>query len=48
MNPATITRLDLTSSRAPEIFLLAATCVILLVDLFLDDGNAGSRSCCRC
>jgi NADH-quinone oxidoreductase subunit N len=36
MNPAIITRLDLMLA-APEIFLLAATCVILLVDLFLDD-----------
>ena len=38
MNPASITRLDLALA-APEIFLLAATCVILLVDLFLDDKN---------
>jgi len=36
MNPASITRLDLVLA-APEIFLLAATCVILLIDLFLDD-----------
>ena len=36
MNPAIITRLDLMLA-APEIFLLAATCLILLVDLFLDD-----------
>jgi NADH-quinone oxidoreductase subunit N len=36
MNPASITRLDLVLA-APEIVLLAATCVILLVDLFLDD-----------
>src|SRR5512137_2396545 len=38
MNPASITRLDLLLA-APEIFLLAATCVILLVDLFLDDAR---------
>ena len=38
MNPATITRLDLVLA-APEIFLLAAACVILLVDLFLDDAK---------
>jgi NADH-quinone oxidoreductase subunit N len=38
MNPASITRLDLALA-APEIFLLAATCVILLIDLFLDDKN---------
>jgi len=36
MNPASITRLDLFLA-APEIFLLAAVCLILLVDLFLDD-----------
>ena len=36
MNPASITRLDLVLA-APEIFLLAATCVILLIDLFMDD-----------
>jgi NADH-quinone oxidoreductase subunit N len=36
MNPAIITRLDLLLA-APEIVLLAATCVILLADLFLDD-----------
>ena len=36
MNPAIITRLDLMLA-APEIFLLSATCLILLVDLFLDD-----------
>ena len=36
MTPATITRLDLTLA-APEIFLLTAACVILLIDLFLDD-----------
>ena len=36
MNPATITSLDLALA-APETFLLTATCVILLVDLFLDD-----------
>ena len=38
MTPATITRLDLLLA-APEIFLLAAICVILLVDLFLDDAR---------
>jgi len=38
MNPASITRLDLALA-APEIFLLAATCVILLIDLFLDEKN---------
>ena len=38
MSPATITRLDLVLA-APEIFLLAAVCVILLVDLFLDDAK---------
>ena len=38
MNPALITRLDLLLA-APEIFLLAATCLILLVDLFLDDSR---------
>jgi NADH-quinone oxidoreductase subunit N len=38
MNPASITKLDLALA-APEIFLLAATCVILLIDLFLDDKN---------
>ena len=38
MNPASITRLDLLLA-APEIFLLTAACVILLVDLFLDDGK---------
>jgi NADH-quinone oxidoreductase subunit N len=38
MNPAIITRLDLMLA-APEIFLLAATCLILLVDLFLDDSR---------
>jgi NADH-quinone oxidoreductase subunit N len=36
MNPAIITRFDLMLA-APEIVLLAATCAILLVDLFLDD-----------
>jgi NADH-quinone oxidoreductase subunit N len=36
MNPASITRLDLVLA-APEIFMLAATCVIMLVDLYLDD-----------
>ena len=34
MNPASITRLDLLLA-APEMFVLAATCVVLLVDLFL-------------
>jgi NADH-quinone oxidoreductase subunit N len=38
MTPATITRLDLALA-APEIFLLAAVCVILLVDLFLEDSR---------
>ena len=38
MNPASITRLDLLLA-APEIFLLTATCVILLVDLFVDDAR---------
>ncbi|MCU0768093.1 MAG: NADH-quinone oxidoreductase subunit NuoN [Burkholderiaceae bacterium] len=38
MTPATITRLDLLLA-APEIFLLSAICVILLVDLFLDDAR---------
>ena len=36
MNPASITRLDLLLA-APEMFLLGATCVVLLVDLFLPD-----------
>jgi NADH-quinone oxidoreductase subunit N len=36
MTPASITRLDLMLA-APEIFLLTAACVIMLVDLFLDD-----------
>ena len=36
MNPASITRLDLLLA-APEMFLLAAACVVLLVDLFLTD-----------
>jgi NADH-quinone oxidoreductase subunit N len=40
MSPATITRLDLFLA-APEIFLLTAVCVILLVDLFLDDAKRG-------
>jgi NADH-quinone oxidoreductase subunit N len=34
MNPASITRLDLALA-APEIFLLTAVCVVLIVDLFL-------------
>jgi NADH-quinone oxidoreductase subunit N len=38
MNPASIARLDLVLA-APEIFLLAAACVILLIDLFLPDRN---------
>jgi NADH-quinone oxidoreductase subunit N len=38
MNPAIITRLDLMLA-SPEIFLLAATCLVLLVDLFLDEGQ---------
>jgi len=38
MNPAAITRLDLALA-APEMFLLAATCVILLIDLFLHEKN---------
>jgi NADH-quinone oxidoreductase subunit N len=36
MNPASITSLDLALA-APEIFMLAAICVVLLVDLFLSD-----------
>jgi NADH-quinone oxidoreductase subunit N len=36
MNPASITQLDLALA-APEMFLLAATCVVLLCDLFLRD-----------
>lgn len=36
MNPASITRLDLLLA-APEMFLLGAACVVLLVDLFLTD-----------
>ena len=36
MNPASITRLDLLLA-APEMFLLAAACVVLLVDLFLTE-----------
>ena len=36
MNPASITRLDLMLA-APEIFMLAAICVVLLVDLFLTE-----------
>ena len=36
MNPASITQLDLAVA-APEMFLLAATCVVLLCDLFLRD-----------
>ena len=36
MNPASITRLDLVLA-APEMFVLAAACVVLLVDLFLTE-----------
>jgi NADH-quinone oxidoreductase subunit N len=36
MNPAIITSTDLTLA-APEMFVLAATCVVLIVDLFLSD-----------
>ena len=36
MNPASITRLDLLLA-SPEIFLLAAACAVLLVDLFLSE-----------
>jgi NADH-quinone oxidoreductase subunit N len=36
MNPAIITHLDLTLA-APEIFILSAACIILLIDLFLDE-----------
>jgi NADH-quinone oxidoreductase subunit N len=36
MNPAIITRFDLMLA-APEIFLLAAACIILLIDIFLDE-----------
>ena len=36
MNPASITNLDLTLA-APEMFVLAATCIVLLVDLFLTE-----------
>jgi NADH-quinone oxidoreductase subunit N len=36
MNPAIITRFDLMLA-SPEILLLASTCLILLVDLILDD-----------
>jgi NADH-quinone oxidoreductase subunit N len=38
MNPASITQLDLVLAT-PEIFLLAATCVVLLGDLFLRDSD---------
>ncbi len=38
MNPASITRLDLTLA-APEIFMLTAISVVLLVDLFLTARN---------
>jgi NADH-quinone oxidoreductase subunit N len=40
MNPASITRLDLVLA-APEMFLLAAACIVLLVDLFLSDRQRG-------
>jgi len=36
MNPASVTQLDLVLA-APEMFVLAATCVVLLVDLFLTE-----------
>ncbi|MGI9247078.1 MAG: NADH-quinone oxidoreductase subunit NuoN [Steroidobacteraceae bacterium] len=36
MNPASISQQDLALA-APEMFMLAATCVVLLVDLFLSD-----------
>jgi NADH-quinone oxidoreductase subunit N len=36
MNPASITHLDLMLA-APEIFMLTAVCVVLLVDLFIPD-----------
>ncbi len=36
MNPAIITRFDIWLA-APEIFILAAACIILLVDIFLDE-----------
>jgi NADH-quinone oxidoreductase subunit N len=36
MNPASITRLDLVLA-APEIFMLTAVCVVLVVDLFLTE-----------
>ena len=38
MSLASITRLDLALA-APEMFVLAATCVVLLVDLFLTERN---------
>ncbi len=38
MNPAIITRFDLWLA-APEIFVLAAACIILLIDIFLDEGT---------
>ena len=34
MNPAIITRLDMTLA-APEIFILSAACIILLIDLLI-------------
>ncbi len=40
MNAATITKLDLALA-APEITLLTLACVILVVDLFLDDARRG-------
>jgi NADH-quinone oxidoreductase subunit N len=36
MNPASITRADLLLA-APEAWLLAAACVVLVVDLLIDD-----------
>ncbi len=36
MNPASISKLDLVLA-APEIFMLAAVCVVLLIDLFVPD-----------
>jgi NADH-quinone oxidoreductase subunit N len=36
MNPASITRLDLVLA-APEIFMLTAVCIVLVVDLFLTE-----------
>ena len=36
MNPAIITRLDMTLA-APEIFILSAACIIMVIDVFLDE-----------